>query len=349
MIYCINVRNVNQALAQGLRWLATRGQADDSRNGDVLVSPMPVITCYNRPDERVLFSPLRDANPFFHFMEAIWMLAGRNDIAFLTQFNKRYAEYSDDGQIAWGAYGWRWRGFFGYDQLPIIINELRANPQSRRCVLSMWQPSSDPGVPDLTTAMNGGKDVPCNTNIFFRIRKDQDLGPVLDMQVNNRSNDVIWGAYGANAVHMTILHEFVAHAVGVGVGRHYQSSWNFHAYTNIYPAEGYQRLAEDALLHDYYTARESKSLPLFGAAERWEDILSECELFCDGESEACTSRIIQGIAVPMLDAWRLHKAKDYAHAVPACAKITAPDWRKACTAWIERRAMKWEMKGVPQN
>lgn len=36
----------------------------------------------------------------------------------------------------------RWRKFFGYDQLDWIVEELTANPDTRRCVLSMWDPGA---------------------------------------------------------------------------------------------------------------------------------------------------------------------------------------------------------------
>jgi hypothetical protein len=47
-----------------------------SRAGDVLVAPHPVMSVTSIPTERVLFDPARDANPFFHLFESLWMLAG---------------------------------------------------------------------------------------------------------------------------------------------------------------------------------------------------------------------------------------------------------------------------------
>ena len=45
----------------------------DSRNGKVYMFPEPVTSVYKRPNERVLFSPERNCNPFFHFIEGLWM------------------------------------------------------------------------------------------------------------------------------------------------------------------------------------------------------------------------------------------------------------------------------------
>jgi hypothetical protein len=96
---------------------------------------------------------------------------------------------------------------------------LRKRPDSRRVVLQMWDPVNDLDSPS--------KDIPCNTNIYFKIR-----GGELQMTVCNRSNDMIWGAYGANAVHMSVLQEYIAAALGVYIGPYYQVSDSFHVYLN---------------------------------------------------------------------------------------------------------------------
>jgi hypothetical protein len=67
----IEVRNVNQALQEGLEYLYAEGATEQSRAGSVLVSPCPVATVYARPEQRVLFSAARDANPVFHLMESL--------------------------------------------------------------------------------------------------------------------------------------------------------------------------------------------------------------------------------------------------------------------------------------
>ena len=66
----IDATNVNQAYEKGVAYLIDEGVKEDSRNGPVVVAPGPVLTRYTHPTQRVLFSPLRDANPFFHIMEA---------------------------------------------------------------------------------------------------------------------------------------------------------------------------------------------------------------------------------------------------------------------------------------
>src|SRR5690349_12870351 len=105
----IHAQNVNEALQVGMQLLKTSGEEMFSRNGPTVEYPGPVTTTYYLPWQRVLFDPLRDANPFFHFMEALWILAGRNDVAFLDRFNSQMKRYSDDGKVFHGAYGHRMR------------------------------------------------------------------------------------------------------------------------------------------------------------------------------------------------------------------------------------------------
>ncbi|MFH1604429.1 MAG: thymidylate synthase [Pseudomonadota bacterium] len=214
----LDVRNVHEALPRAIDLLQQIGVRRESRNGPVLVAPVPVTTVYRRPTERVLFWPERDANPFFHLYESLWMLAGRNDLAPLLRYVTTFGQFSDDGRTLSGAYGYRWRKNWDDDQLAVIARRLRENPDDRRCVLQMWDCSYDLDA-DL-------KDIPCNLVITFQ----RDAAGALDMTVFCRSNDIILGAYGANAVHFSMLQEYLALWIGCAVGRYWQVSVNWHAY-----------------------------------------------------------------------------------------------------------------------
>lgn len=249
-MFVIDARNVNEAWLKGLRLMAEIGEPEPSRNGSVIVAPAPVTTVYNRPTERVLFDERRDANPFFHLFESLWMLAGRDDAEFLDRYVKDFgSRYAEEDGLLWGAYGFRWREHFGEDQLEAIIQRLRRDPKDRRVVLQMWDPSYDLIGPedieeDGTVYWPAGpepKDLPCNTQVYFRVRQELGSGMLgnqedrssLDMTVCCRSNDMIWGAYGANAVHFSVLLEYMAARIGVEVGRYYQVSNNFHVYKDV--------------------------------------------------------------------------------------------------------------------
>jgi len=137
----------------------------ESRNGPVVKALGPVTVTYRRPTERVLFNRARNCNPFFHVFESLWMLAGRNDVASLKKYVSTIDQFSDDGETFNGAYGHRWRHAtrneyrsvgqldgvesclikeeLEVDQLKIIIEHLKADPNSRRAVLQMWNVEDD--------------------------------------------------------------------------------------------------------------------------------------------------------------------------------------------------------------
>lgn len=344
-------RNVNDALESGLWWLRTAGVREDSRNGAVLVAPGPVITETAKPMERVIFSPLRDANPFFHLLESLWMLDGRNDTASLTGYVARMQDFSDDGLTLNGAYGYRWRVYFGYDQLEEIVSELKANPASRRCVLQMWDGghrehgfSTYTVDGDLLAAKRGSKDVPCNTACFFRIAEGK-----LHMTVTCRSNDAIWGAHGANAVHFSVLLEYMAAAIGVPVGRMVQVSNNYHIYADRPDVQRLYRNTEqeDTVVYqadNRYSTGGVQAVPLLQYKERAEDFLADCDFYFStrGHGEY-TTLFFRMVFLPLIELHSLHKSGAGAEVIHTFADkhlMETCDWHIAGYEWVKRRLVK---------
>jgi hypothetical protein len=315
----ILARNVNDALAQGLREIVASGLTETSRNGSVLVFRNPVLTTYIRPEQRVVFSPLRNANPFFHLMESLWMLGGRNDLAFPLQFNSRFKEYSDDGNTLAGAYGFRWRKYFGRDQLELAVRELVRVPDTRRVVIQMWAANDLGGT---------GKDLPCNTQIFLDCRHNQ-----LNMTVTNRSNDILWGAYGANAVHFSILLEYLAALVELPIGVYRQFSNNLHLYTEVLPPPAALKMADDVELTDHYRTHEVYHKPMIVDPGEWDH---ELQLFLryPDKHKKYREPFFRDVARPMYEAWTLRHDTFFARSV--ANNISASDWRRACREWLER-------------
>lgn len=344
----ITATNPNVALEDALWWLKTSGVVNDSRNGRVVQAPAPVISVYTKPEQRVVFSALRDASPFFHLYEALWMLAGRNDVDTVSYYAKQMTAFSDDGDVLHGAYGFRWRHWFGFDQLAEIIALLKRDPKSRRAVLTMWSPNGDLIAAEGGVGGINAKDVPCNTQVYF----DMTRG-VMDMTVCNRSNDAIWGCYGANVVHMSFLQEFIARTLGVPVGVYYQFSNNFHMYVD---REDCQRLM-DASAQDKsqwvvrYTADDRYAqgmgtFPLFFAPEESEAWLDDCEAVAHFPTADHHGRhpFFRDVVVPMMSAHAAYKDGDLPRAIQVAQGCKAPDWRAAGVEWLERRLRK-QMSG----
>ena len=331
-------RNVNEAYVVGLRSLDAYGDIQDSRVGQTKVHPYPVSTVYAYPCERVLFNEKRDANPFFHLMEGLWMLAGCNDVEWISRYNNTFSQFSDNGITFNAAYGYRWRKHFNRDQLDELVKMLKDEPNTRRAVISMWDPYAD--------FNQSGKDFPCNLNIAFRIRKDK-----LTMTVFNRSNDIIWGAYGANAVHMSMLQEYIAARVGIEIDRYTQVSNDYHAYVEVldrvgspnpHPMDPYEMqevkpypLVDDPAIWNYNLDCFMHDTALF---HKWCGYASPTDFKFDMKTFSLTP-FFSDIAVPMARAWGVYKKKDYKAAITIITENMPDkcDWKVACRAWLLRR------------
>lgn len=355
-MFSYKARDVNEALSFGLQHLLHEGVKEESRNGSVLVAPGPVCIEYTDPRQRVLYSPTRDANPVFHLMEALWMLSGSNEIQFPCYFSSTYGQFSDDGTTMWDAYGWRWREFFGWDQLDFIANELRGNPTSRRCVLGIWNAmETEYSGNDFDVATSGGKAVPCNTHAYFAIRDGK-----LNMTVMNRSNDAMWGCFGANAVHFSLLLEYMAMHIGVPMGSYFQFTNNLHVYTEKFDKEKLWQIEHEAdtvgalpELGPELTRGFDGDLALFmswalrviNEAEehgvlttRWEGARLHPAMEAALDIPDCNTEFMQSVAVPMFLFWVYRKWKDDYSSDVCLNGIDAPDWKRACEEWVERRS-----------
>jgi hypothetical protein len=344
----ITVPNVHTALPVAVRYLLDHGIRRDSRNGPVIVAPEPVTTVYTRPLERVIFWPERDANPFFHVYEALWMLAGRNDIAPLVRYAKNMAQFSDDGVTQHGAYGHRWRQAFSTfpsnyapaDQLEPIARRLRENPDDRRCVLQMWQSSRDLDSPS--------KDVPCNTMATFQ----RDPNGALHLTVFCRSNDIVWGAYGANAVHMSFLLEYMARWIGCDVGTYTQVSVNWHGYLST--LEGVKTLGStiDFRGNPYTMDGGVKHvlMPNGSIADLDRTIAHLLKAADEGDTaEGAVESEWEGVMNTLLSAHHLYRTLPapfrYTEAIDLLNGVEdSVDWIVAGREWIERRKAAWEAK-----
>ena len=319
-MYVIKVRSVEDAYVRGREIMDLYGIREESRNGPVMVAPWPVTTVYEDPTDRVLLNRARKSNHAFHINEAIWMLSGSNDARWLDQFihnfSSRYAR--EDGTMD-GAYGFRWRKHFGKDQLEEVIYTLGEQNNSRRAVIAMHDP-----IKDLNADT---KDQPCNTHIYLRVRAG-----ALEMTVLCRSNDIIWGAYGANAVHFSVLQEYLAAAIGVKVGTMYQVSNNWHTYVDTWRATDLPNSSE------YWP--NYKPVPLVNHPYSF---IRECEIWTNpawGDHIYLNTWFVDTL-YPIRVAFNHAKNKNFRNAHEVADNIKDFKWRKGMIRWIEDREAKW--------
>lgn len=345
-VIMIRGSSIDEIYWRGRQVLEQYGRREETRNGPAFALPGVTVTEHRRPRQRVLFERGRRANPFFHLIEAVWMLAGwRNGSVldrYVSDFTARFAEPGSSG-ILHGAYGSRWRNRWDADQLLAVGEMLRSNPGTRRAVVQMWDPDLDLGA-----AM---RDLPCNTQLLFRAHHHELTNSwVLDMTVVNRSNDMVWGAYGANAVHMSIVHEVVAGLAGMRMGTMYTMSNNMHAYLDVL-----QRMPTPESLMCLYDAGTVWAMPIFDAGsplyEQAQELLPDCERFMGwlmtGEVELIQrirSPWLLSTVLPMARTHQRGRENGWASALEFVDTIAAQDWRHAAKIWIEARIRSAEAK-----
>lgn len=332
----ITSRNTNTLAPVAYSLLQEHGILDQSRNGPVLRLREPLTIRLTHPRERVNFCPVRDANPFFHLIEACAMFADENNIPFLAHFAKQMAEYSDDGQTQNAFYGTRLKTHFGFDQLHRVIANLLEKPHSRQEVALIWEPE------DLKKAT---KDKACNLLLMFAIDENNNV----TMTSVNRSNDAIWGMVnGANVVHLSFFHEYVARAVGRPMASWWHFSNNFHIYTEN---PKWLKIKDQPACNCYVDTDIRHHVPLFTAPDQRcvfdREIRSVVNRMVESVEAGCGMSIDPSLyklpfvrdAAWMFNAFQLHKFKR-ANVVDIHEYLTnvqADDWRWAATAWVSRR------------
>jgi thymidylate synthase len=333
-MHVIEVNNIREALPQAVDYLMNFGVREQTRLGEGLAAPSPVTIRYHYPKQHVLLNPIRDTNPFFHLMEAMWMLAGRQDGAFLDHYIKDFSKRFGNGGIIIDAYGYRWRYGLMFDQLDEIVSQLSKDPTTRQCALQMWGAHV---VPDLLSKFAK----PCNLVATFRIWNEK-----LDLTVFNRSNDLIWGCCGANAVHFPILQEYIAGKLGREIGEYWQISTNLHLYKEHIKMMAKRIGSKDGPLCDHLRDKGvyERTQPLVTHPSDFDEELYETIGWLDDIHQNkeiyrgnISNRFLCDTVLPMAQAHQCYKNKDYDNAYQHIAVVTAEDWHEAGKQWLDRR------------
>lgn len=302
----------------------------------------PLVISYTSPTRRVLFNAARNANPFFYLYNALWSLAGANDTASLAYYAPVRGR-SDDGVTLKGAHGYRWRHAARnyskehdqeYDQLEIIIDHLRRIPDSNYGTLQMWN------VEDDLARMEYGKDICRGLSAAFTVREHARL---LDMTVFSRKSDIFEELLGEDYVQFSLLQEYVAARLGLGVGRYCQIA-----------NAAYVRMGSDWFVPEKWLAATMETTAYAGTIQRTVPLIQDPDRF-DRELQAlvawhdgrhirtlsdrqdwCEPFITQ-VAHPMLCAFQQSKEHSYSEAWPAYWCIQDDAWRVAATHWISRQ------------
>jgi thymidylate synthase len=158
--------------------------------------------------------------------EQVWFLTGsRRPGDFLREFTKIWDDFKEIDDVVTTAYGFRWRHYFGRDQILGLLNLLTKEPSSRQAVVVTWDPASDGLNPNMKR-----KNVPCPYSFTVNI-----IGGQLHLHNMVRSNDMILG-FPHDVGGFAFLQHLLAAKLGVKVGRYTHSISNAHVYDIHYDA-----------------------------------------------------------------------------------------------------------------
>lgn len=164
--------------------------------------------------------------------ELLWFLKGDTNIEYLQENGVRiWNEWADkDGNLG-PVYGHQWRNWNseGIDQIEALIKTLKTNPDSRRMLVSAWNPSV---LPDTSisfaenVAQNKAALPPCHAFFQFYVADNK-----LSCQLYQRSADVFLGV-PFNIASYALLTLMVAQVCGFEAGDFVHTFGDAHIYSN---------------------------------------------------------------------------------------------------------------------
>lgn len=211
MAHFISIENNYLGYRDIVKDLLKNGVEQNSRNGKTIEIEDMVIEVAN-PTITALNGVRPYYSPEIGLVEGLQLVAGISDSALTAQIQPNFRNYiEDDTGKFWGAYGPR-----VIDQLPIIVERLREDPDTRQAVITLWDPEFD--------AHGGKKDHPCTSMFNFRIRDGK-----LNMSTYMRSNDLIHG-WPFDLIQFSMLMQSIAAALLIDVGTYTHHVGSFHVY-----------------------------------------------------------------------------------------------------------------------
>jgi len=154
--------------------------------------------------------------------ELLWFLAGDTNIAYLNDHGVTiWDEWADERGELGPVYGRQWRSWAApdgrvIDQMAEVVAAIRKNPDSRRLIVSAWNPADVPAM-----ALP-----PCHLLFQFYVADGR-----LSCQMYQRSADVFLGV-PFNIASYALLTQMVAHVTGLVPGDFVHAFGDTHLYLN---------------------------------------------------------------------------------------------------------------------
>ena len=164
--------------------------------------------------------------------ELLWFLKGDTNIEYLQENGVRiWNEWADENGDLGPVYGHQWRNWNseGIDQISEVIQTLKNNPDSRRMLVTAWNPSvlPDTSVSFAENVKNGKAALPpCHAFFQFYVADGK-----LSCQLYQRSADVFLGV-PFNIASYALFTMMMAQVCGYEAGDFIHTFGDVHIYSN---------------------------------------------------------------------------------------------------------------------
>ena len=164
--------------------------------------------------------------------ELLWFLKGDTNIGYLNEHGVRiWNEWADPNGDLGPVYGAQWRNWNGeaIDQLKVVVDTLKHNPESRRIIVSAWNPSVLPDTrKSFAENVANGKAAlpPCHALFQFYVAEGK-----LSCQLYQRSADVFLGV-PFNIASYALLTMMLAQVCDLQLGDFVHTFGDVHIYNN---------------------------------------------------------------------------------------------------------------------
>lgn len=182
--------------------------------------------------------------------ELLWFIKGETNTKYLKENNvKIWDAWSDENGDLGPVYGHQWRNWNsdGVDQISILIDQIKNNPNSRRMIVSAWNPSVLPDTSEsFSTNVANGKAAlpPCHAFFQFYVSEGK-----LSCQLYQRSADTFLGV-PFNIASYALFTMMIAQVTNLEVGDFIHTFGDVHLYNN------HLKQAKEQLSRDF------RSLPI---------------------------------------------------------------------------------------
>ena len=164
--------------------------------------------------------------------ELLWFLKGDTNVKYLQENGVRiWNEWADENGDLGPVYGFQWRNWNNdnIDQISELIQTIKTNPDSRRMLISAWNPSVLPDTSkSFSENVSNGKAAlpPCHAFFQFYVSNNK-----LSCQLYQRSADIFLGV-PFNIASYALLTHMIAHVCNLDVGDFVHTFGDAHIYNN---------------------------------------------------------------------------------------------------------------------